>query len=221
MRQGPHHSAQKSTIFNPDPLRISVLNEVSDVLLTFFESAIALISLRNFGALWVDVNTAFGQNQRNMFFLAIPIPTEVRVSVLNRVFAKGIDFLCLVLFSIILPFPIGPFVGFFYSIFADGLPIAGWEGQSLGKRLLHLKVISTKRGGAPCTFRESVIRNAPVGVATFFALIPIWGWLIVMLLGLPLLLIEIYLMLTVEKGHRLGDVMGDTEVVEVPKSSQV
>jgi hypothetical protein len=152
-----------------------------------------------------------------MFLSAIPIRPEVRVSVLNRVFAKGVDFLCLVVVSIVLPFPLGPFVGFFYSIFADGMPIPGWQGQSVGKRLFHLKAISVKRGGEPCTWRESVVRNAPVGVATFFALIPIWGWLIVMLLGVPLLVIEVYLMLTVEKGHRLGDVMGDTEVIEIPR----
>lgn len=155
-----------------------------------------------------------------MFLSVIPIRPEVRVSVLNRVFAKGVDFLCLVAASVVLPFPLGPFVGFFYSIFADGLPLAGWQGQSVGKRLFHLKVISVKRGGEPCTWRESVVRNAPVGVATFFALIPIWGWLIVMLLGVPLLLIEVYLMLTVDKGHRLGDVMGDTEVIEISRASK-
>jgi hypothetical protein len=54
-------------------------------------------------------------------------------------------------------------------------------------------------------------------VATFFALIPVWGWLLVILLGIPLLLIEVYLMLTVPKGQRLGDVMGDTEVVPVDR----
>ena len=155
-----------------------------------------------------------------MFLSVIPIRPEVRVSVLNRVFAKGVDFGVLVALSIVLPFPLGPFVGFFYSLLADGLPIVGWEGQSIGKRILHLRVVSHKRGGQPCNWRESVVRNSPVGVATFFSLIPIWGWLIVMLLGVPLLLFEVYLMMTEAKGHRLGDVMGDTEVIEIPKNSK-
>ena len=153
------------------------------------------------------------QTGREMFFAAIPIRPELRVSVLNRVGAKGIDFLVLGFVSMVLPFPLGPFLGFFYSLFADGIPVGGIQGQSLGKRIMKLRVISVKRNGAPCSLRESIIRNAPVGVATFFALIPVWGWLIVLLLGIPLLLIEVYLMLTVEKGHRLGDVMGDTEVI--------
>ena len=51
-------------------------------------------------------------------------------------------------------------------------------------------------------------------MATFFAIIPIWGWLILALIGVPLMLMEIYLMLSVETGHRLGDVMGDTEVIQ-------
>jgi hypothetical protein len=36
----------------------------------------------------------------------------------------------------------------------------------------------------PATYRESALRNSPVGIATFFSLIPVWGWLI---LVLPLL----------------------------------
>ena len=35
---------------------------------------------------------------------------------------------------------------------------------------------------------------------------------------LPLMVMEVYLILSVESGHRLGDVMGDTEVVEAKRS---
>jgi hypothetical protein len=35
------------------------------------------------------------------------------------------------------------------------------------------------------------------------------------LVGLPLMVIEVYLMLRVEHSRRLGDVMGDTEVVQL------
>ena len=78
---------------------------------------------------------------------------------------------------------------------------------------MRLQVVHTLRR-QPANARDSVYRNAPVGVATFFALIPVWGWLILCLIGVPLMLMEVYLMVSVETGHRLGDVMGDTEVIE-------
>jgi uncharacterized RDD family membrane protein YckC len=95
------------------------------------------------------------------------------------------------------------------------MPIKGWTGQSLGKRLVKLKVMSQKRAGEPCTLQESMLRNSPVAVFTFFALIPFWGWLIVLLVGIPLLALEVYFMLTAEKGRRIGDLLGETEVTEV------
>jgi uncharacterized RDD family membrane protein YckC len=149
-------------------------------------------------------------------FFAIPIDHQVKVSVINRVAAKLIDILIVIASAAILPYPLGPLLGFTYSLFADGLNQGPFRGQSVGKRIMKLQVVSV-RGGRPASFRESALRNAPVGVATFFAIIPVWGWLILGLIGLPLMAMEIYLMLSVEKGHRLGDVMGDTEVVEAPK----
>jgi uncharacterized RDD family membrane protein YckC len=148
---------------------------------------------------------------------ALPIPQHgLKVSVINRVIAKLIDVLILVAMAAILPYPLGPILGFLYSLFGDGIQFGGFHGQSLGKRIMRLKVVHLTRR-KPCTLRESALRNAPVGVATFFAIIPVWGWLILGLIGIPLMIMEVYLMLSVEKGHRLGDVMGDTEVVEVGK----
>ena len=67
----------------------------------------------------------------------------------------------------------------------------------------------------PASIKASILRNAPVGVATFFAIIPVWGWIILGIIGIPLMVMEVYLMATVETGLRLGDVMGDTEVIHV------
>jgi len=152
-------------------------------------------------------------------FFAIPIEHSVKVSVINRVAAKLIDIVIVIAAAAILPYPLGPLLGFLYSLFGDGLNQGPFRGQSVGKRVMKLQVVNVHRsgGGRPATFRDSALRNAPVGVATFFAIIPVWGWLILGLIGLPLMAMEIYLMLSVEKGHRLGDVMGDTEVIEVPK----
>ena len=149
-----------------------------------------------------------------MFFV-LPIPNPIlKVSVMNRVIAKVIDLVFIVALAAILPYPLGPLLGFLYSLFADGMPIQGFRGQSLGKKAMKLRVRNVLNKNS-ATLKESALRNAPVGVATFFAIIPVWGWLILGLIGIPLMAMEIYLMLSVDSGHRLGDVMGDTEVVEL------
>ncbi|MEK6580320.1 MAG: RDD family protein [Bdellovibrionota bacterium] len=152
-----------------------------------------------------------------MLVSIFPFASHARVNILNRVAAKMIDIVAVVAMGAILPYPLGPLVGFLYSILADGIHYKGLEGQSLGKKILGLQVVSTIRK-KPASMRESALRNAPVGVATFFAIIPVWGWLILGLIGIPLMVMEVYLMMTVESGRRLGDVMGDTEVVEFKKN---
>ncbi len=145
---------------------------------------------------------------------ALPIPKQIRVGVLNRILAKMIDLVIVVALAAILPYPLGPLLGFTYSLLADGMNFGPFRGQSVGKKALGLQVRSLARQ-APASYRDSAFRNAPVGVATFFAIIPVWGWLILGLVGLPLMVMEVYLMHKGEEGHRLGDVMGDTEVVEL------
>lgn len=130
-----------------------------------------------------------------------------KVSTLVRCLAKGIDLCVIFFFSIVLPYPLGVLLGFIYTLVHDGL----FKGQSLGKKFFNLRVVHVKTN-QPCSLRESVIRNTPLGVATFFGIIPFWGWIILILLGLPLVALEIYLMVTLENGGRLGDVMADTRV---------
>ena len=134
-----------------------------------------------------------------------------KISVLTRCFAKGIDLFVMLLLGVALPHPAGLFLGLIYTLVHDGLPQL--QGRSLGKRVFGLKVVSV-RTGESCSIRESALRNAPLGVAVFFGLIPFWGWVILVLLGIPLVLLEIYLMRKLENGSRLGDVMADTHVVE-------
>ena len=141
-----------------------------------------------------------------------------KASVINRVIAKVIDILIVFLITWVLPYPVGPLGGFFLSLCADGLSFGPFRGQSIGKKILGLQVYNTAEKH-PAHLRDSMIRNTPVGVATFFAIIPIWGWLILGIVGIPLVMMEIYLMVTVESGHRLGDVMADTEVIELKKAN--
>lgn len=149
-----------------------------------------------------------------MLFVLPASNSALKVSVMNRVIAKVIDLVFVVALAAILPYPLGPLLGFLYSLFADGLPVAGFRGQSIGKKVMKLRVQNAVNR-VPASLKESALRNAPVGVATFFAIIPVWGWLILGLIGVPLMIMEIYLMLSVDTGHRLGDVMGDTEVIEL------
>lgn len=149
----------------------------------------------------------------------LPLSSRIKVSVINRVIAKVIDILIVMLLAATLPRPFGPLLGFLYSLGADGMNFGPFVGQSIGKKIMKLRVVQV-RTGAPARLKDSALRNAPVGVATFFSIIPVWGWLILALVGIPLMIMEIYLMLTVETGHRLGDVMGDTEVIEVKPESE-
>ena len=130
---------------------------------------------------------------------------------LYRIIAKSVDLAIFFLLAIVLPEVVGPLLGFLYAVLADAIPLKGFRGQSFGKKLLGLSVHSIIKN-EPIHFRDSVIRNAPVGLTTFFAIIPVWGWIIMFMVGLPLLLIESYLVFRIEKGRRLGDVMADTEV---------
>ena len=153
---------------------------------------------------------------------SLPRPTtnSMKVGVVNRVFSKLIDIIVVFLIALLVVYPVGPLVGFLYSLLADGMNFGPFRGQSIGKKIFRLSVVSTQTR-KKATWKESALRNSPVGLATFFAIIPVWGWLFLILIGLPLMLMEIYLMVTVESGHRLGDVMGDTEVIEIPRRSGV
>lgn len=137
---------------------------------------------------------------------------STKVSTTTRCLAKSIDLAIVFFASVVLWYPIGVLLGLAYTLAQDGLR----DGQSLGKRLFHLKAINVNTG-KDCTLRESLIRNAPLGVAVFFGIIPFWGWIILVLLGFPLVGFEIYLMRSQPTGARLGDVMSDTHVVERPK----
>ena len=131
----------------------------------------------------------------------------------RRLLAKAVD---LVVVSLLagppILYPVGPFLGFLYSIVADGFRVGRLRGQSVGKKLLGLQVIELK-DEEPCDWMHSIVRNAPVGVATFFGMIPVAGWIVAMLLGIPLLILEVVLMFKAHHGRRLGDSMAQTEVV--------
>jgi len=146
---------------------------------------------------------------------SLPTAAQRKFAVAQRVAAKMVDLLIVGLLGVLLPTFIGPILGpiagFIYSILGDGFSRLGFKGQSVGKRLMGLRV--KRADGGVLRLRDAFIRNLPVGVATFFAIIPPWGWILCILVGVPLMLIEVTLMLRLEGETRLGDIMAGTRVV--------
>ncbi len=129
----------------------------------------------------------------------------------SRVIAKAIDLFIVLILSLVL-FPVGIFLALTYISLADGLQ----GGQSVGKKFIGFAVVSLD-DGEPCSFKQSAIRNLLFSVPLFFSLIPMWGMAFTFLLGIPLALLELYLIFRLESGHRLGDAMADTTVVVMTK----
>jgi uncharacterized RDD family membrane protein YckC len=139
------------------------------------------------------------------------LKSAIRTARLARLLAKAIDLFIVILISIFFG-PIGILLGLIYIAIADSLQ----NGQSVGKRVIGFAVVSMEDGN-PCNIKQSFIRNLPIIIPLFFAIIPIWGWFFAAIIGIPLILLEVYLLYTLDSGHRLGDVMADTTVVTSDK----
>lgn len=137
----------------------------------------------------------------------------VQAKLVNRFIAKILDFFIMLIFAYPLQFvfsPLPDLIAFAYISCSDAFP----HGRSLGKRMLHLKVIHSE-AKTSCTLKQSVIRNLPFGLLIFFRLFPAaFGTIFTILLALPLIGLEIYLLVTLDSQKRLGDVIADTCVVE-------
>ena len=132
--------------------------------------------------------------------------------ILNRFIAKGIDFFIVGFIWTFLSFIDASFLGMFagigYLLIADGF----FEGQSLGKKIIKLKVMVIKDDQpVKCTYKSSILRNAILAVIMFSS-IPIIGWFILAPLGVLIIAIEAYFAYTDEKNRRIGDVLAGTFV---------
>ncbi|MDP2689790.1 MAG: RDD family protein [Deltaproteobacteria bacterium] len=142
------------------------------------------------------------------------LPSFPKTEILERLLAKFIDFL---LVGALFTFPsfIGPLAAITYIMISDGFK----GGQSIGKRIIGLRVISTRGAGAaaPCDFKQSIIRNGMFGglIVLYFILwpIPYVGKLIVFLAWAAAIGAEIMLIYSDESGARFGDRLADTLVV--------
>lgn len=115
-------------------------------------------------------------------------------SAVDRIMAGFIDLVvvavCACLLSFIL---IGPILAFLYLIYRDALPFL--DGQSLGKKLMKIRVISEETGkDLTEEYSISLTRNVPV-VIPFFNVFEI-------------------VMLFTKDGKRYGDIWGKTKVIK-------
>ncbi len=139
-----------------------------------------------------------------------PISTFVGIAVypkahvLNRFVAKLIDVFVAVAAGEIAP-PVGFLSGLAYILIADGF--AG--GKSIGKRVVGLQTIRLDSREA-AGFRESIIRNLPLGGAHIVYAVPYVGWLV----SLAIVLFEGLLVIGNEQGRRLGDEIARTQVLD-------
>ncbi len=120
--------------------------------------------------------------------------------------AKSIDFFLMFGLSAVV-YPLGPLMACFYIAFADSLP----GGQSIGKKFFGLGVVSLV-DGEYCGRKQSVIRNLPFVLPLLLTIIPFWGWILALIVFIPLGLFELSFLFRLDSGLRLGDVMADTTV---------
>lgn len=135
------------------------------------------------------------------------LKSAIKRARLARIIAKCVDLFIVLLLSFFF-YPVGIVLSGIYISVSDSLQ----NGQSVGKKLMGFSVISLE-DGKPCTVKQSFIRNLPILVPVVLAIIPLWGWLIAFILGLPLIIIELYFIFKLDSGKRLGDVMADTSVM--------
>ncbi len=104
-----------------------------------------------------------------------------------------------------LPDVIGFLAASGYILIRDGL----FQSQSVGKKLIGLCIASSDEPGRTVSFRESLLRNAPLALAFLLFLIPYAGWVLC-----PLVLaVEALTALGDERGMRVGDLIARTWTV--------
>ncbi|MBN1114437.1 MAG: RDD family protein [Oligoflexia bacterium] len=142
-----------------------------------------------------------------------------KVHAVDRYMAKGLDLIIMVIIALIIQlvwYPIAAVVAIMYMLFHDGMN----NGVSPGKKVIGLKVVKIT-DGSPIIWKDSLLRNLSFGLFTLFAVIPMMGWVLMFLIGIPLLIFEAYLIYSLESGYRLGDILAGTQVVRSNHSRDI
>jgi len=129
-----------------------------------------------------------------------------------RAVAKILDFIIIAAIAELVP-KAGFFAGLAYLLIGDGF----FDGRSIGKKLIGLKVVSAVTH-SPCTFRDSVLRNSTLGLGYLLFNILWFGWFFLLLV----FVLEFIVLLGSSNGMRIGDEIAKTMVIDSPvNNSQV
>jgi len=133
-----------------------------------------------------------------------------KAGLLVRTVAKILDFIIIVAALEIIP-KAGFFAGFAYLLIGDSL----FDGRSLGKKLIGLKVVSADTF-TPCTLRNSILRNSTLGIGYLFYKVMWFGWIFIVIAAI----IEFLILLGSREQKRLGDEIAKTIVIDSPQLKQ-
>ncbi len=136
---------------------------------------------------------------------------DKKANILHRFIAKAIDLLIFGFLSEMF-YPYGFLAGVLYILISDGL----FEGASLGKRIIGLKVVMALEDKKP-EFKESIIRNSFLAFPLLFAFIPFVGYFLLVTIGIIIYAAEIYFIIKSPEGERIGDRFAFTRVIDVQK----
>lgn len=87
-----------------------------------------------------------------------------------------------------------------------------FKNRSLGKKIMGLEVVSFDCSGIDWTI--SLKRNLPLAIGSAFGIVPIIGWVVGGIIGFVMVIVEVVLVISDNKGRRLGDRWANTQVVE-------
>lgn len=127
-----------------------------------------------------------------------------------RLIAKGVDFF-LVLYVSRSEHAFWIIVSMAYLLLSDGF----FQGQSLGKRIVGLKTVyldSDTKEYQFATYAHSAIRNCAFAAVLFLSIVPFIG-IIFSILGVVLVLMEVYFMYSDPENLRIGDIYAKTKVI--------
>ena len=140
--------------------------------------------------------------------MSSPAPTRRQPPELfDRLMARAIDMTIWFLLTLLVP-PAGTLFGLIFWLLCDGL----FGGASPGKHAVGLLVLH-KDHRRPATLKESALRNVPFAIPALLLILPIIGPIVAAAVGIPVLLLELYFLLSDPEQVRLGDVFADTRVV--------
>ncbi|GAQ24122.1 RDD family protein [Tepidanaerobacter syntrophicus] len=87
-----------------------------------------------------------------------------------------------------------------------------FKNRSLGKKVMGLEVVSFD--GSDIDWTISLKRNLPLAIGSAFGIVPIIGWVVGGIIGFVMVIVEALLVISDDKGRRLGDRWANTQVVE-------